>query len=190
MFFMLLTKKNKFLITEAQIKEDLLAQNGDVLLKINIKYPDIRCGKNDPLNNYAVGFYNNLAKSFSNLAKTELLAAANTAYTANADTFLPYAAVIKYEMTLQNADFLSVITDISVSDGVSTPSLERKTQVWDRKNGTLCRMSDFIAKEKTEELIKKYGKTIKRNELFVLRDNNIEMFVANGNGYISISENI
>lgn len=187
---MLLTRKNKFLLTEAQIKEDITSKSGDILLKINLKYPDIRCGKSDPLSKYAVGFYKNLAKCFESFAKNELLAAANAAYNTNKDTFLPFAAVMKYEITLQNADFLSVITDISVSDGADSPSLERKTQVWDRKSGMLCRLSDFVSKEKIEEWIQKYGKSIKHSELFALRENKIELFVSNSNGYTIISENI
>lgn len=187
---MLLTKKMKFSMTDSQIKEDILSKDGDLLLKINIKYPDIKCAKNDPLAKYAKGFYADIATSFHAFAKNELSKLAYNAYNTDKSIFLPYAAVMRYEVTLENSDYLSVLLDISVSDGIKSPSIERKTQVWERKNGTKCRYTDFFPKKYVDELFS--NQTNKHNDynLFVLTECGIEFFVQNGNNYNSITANI
>ena len=184
---MLLTRKTIFSVCEAQIKEDVFSDDKSLLLKINLKYPNIRCNKNDPLNSFAVPFYKKLADGFWHFAKSELPLSAKESYTISRDTFLPFAAVMKYEVTAENAEYLSIMTDISISDGKSIPSTERKTQVWDRKSGLLCRYTDFITAEKTKELQKK---KLSKYDLFVLRNDKIEIFLRDGDGYRSFYENI
>ncbi len=187
---MLLTKKIKFSVNEAQIKEDIFSDGSDLLLKINLKYPDIRCGKNDPLNKYAAEFYKKLAFGLADFARGELLTAAKISYGSHKDGFLPFAAVMKYEVTFESNEYLSILSDISVCDGLSTPSVERKTQVWDRKSGLLCRCGDFLPKSNLLEMTDENGCKIKNRELFVLRENRIEIFVPNGKTYCSVYKNI
>ena len=104
---MLLTRKTIFSVCEAQIKEDVFSDDKILLLKINLKYPDVRCNKNDPLNKYAVPFYKKLADGFCDFAKNELLLSAKESYAISQDTFLPFAAVMKYEVTTESNEFLS-----------------------------------------------------------------------------------
>lgn len=183
---MLLTKKTKFSLSEAQIKEDILSDSGDLLLKINIRYPEIKCAKNDPLAKYAKGFYADIASSLAGFARKELVKTAINAYNADKGAFLPYAAVMRYEVTLENNDHLSVLLDISVSDGINRPSVERKTQVWERKNGTKCRYSDFVLKEDITALVPEGMKKRIDFGLFVLRVSGIEFFIPDTSGYIPL----
>lgn len=180
---MLLNRKTKFSLSEAQIKEEIKAPDGTLLLKINIRYPDIKCSKNDPLAKYAAKFYLNVSSAFSEFAKKELAKSALIAYNADKDKFSPYSAVMRYEVTLENADYLSVMLDIAVFDGRDSQSFDRKTQVWERKYGTKCRYTDFISKKQLVPHISETEKKRFDRELFVLREGLIEFFVRNGDGY-------
>ncbi len=184
---MLLTKKNKFFIEEGQIKEELTDSNGIVLVKINIKYPEIKCGKRDKMSVFAKGFYKDMAEAFKKSALDELLPAAQHAYAGNPDEFVPFAAVMKYEMTFESKVFLSVMQDITVSDGKSNLINKKKTQVWEREYGTKCKLSYFLNKKEISELIKEHFADKKGfdKELFVMREDGYEFFIRQGDEYIS-----
>lgn len=183
---MLLNRKTKFSISEAQIKEDVKAPDGTLLLKINIKYPSIKCAKKDPLSKYAVRFYVDVSSAFLEFAKKELIKTALNAYNADKENFSPYSAVMRYEVTLENQDYLSVMLDIAIFDGKNTSSLERKTQVWERKYGTKCKYTNFISKKQLLEHISETEKKRFDRDLFVLREGALEFFIRNGDGYSKI----
>ncbi len=183
---MLLNKKTKFSVSETQIKEDIVTPDGDLLLKINIRYPDIKCAKNDPLAKYAKKFYGDISSAFLEFAKKELSKAALSAYKAGVETFLPYSAVMRYVVTLESKDYLSIMLDIAVSDGINPPSVERKTQVWERKYGSKCRHSDFISKKSLKAQVPETDKKLFDYELFVLREGGMEFFIRNSNSYSSV----
>ena len=132
----LFTKKNKFEILDSQIKEELKAPDESVILRLNLRYPEIHCQKKDPLYANAKDLYPRLAKSLEEYGKTELYQKALRAYNSDKEDFLPYALVMRWENTFIDKDYLSILLDISVSYGNDSPSIERKTQVWDRKNKT------------------------------------------------------
>ena len=180
---MLLNRKTKFSVSERQIKEEIKTENGVLLLKINLRTPDIKCAKNDPLSKYAQKFYTNLSSEFFEFAKKELSKTALNAYKADSTSFVPYSALMRYEVTSEDKDYLSILQDIAVSDGKNPPSIERKTQVWERKRGTKCRCGDFISKKQLNACIPESLKKGFDYELFVLREGRIEFFVRNGKDY-------
>lgn len=173
---MLIKKKIRFYVDEKRVKEEITSENGEVLLKINMRYPEVVCPKKEPLAKDCAPFYENIANAFLHYAKTDLSGQAKRAYKASPDGFLPYSAVMLWEKTLENDDYLSVLFDISVSDGINPPSVQRKTQVWSRADGRKCKISDFLQKEKIKELTEAHKKQFNK-ELFVLRENAVEFFI-------------
>ncbi len=188
---MLFTKRKRFEITEKQIKEDLLSENKATVLKINLRYPHIECPKGDKLCINAKPLYEKIAKNFAEYAKTELYKKALDLYNADPNGFLPLSAVMVWENTFLSEDYLSVLLDISVSDSKGNKSLQRKTQVWDRKRGTKCSFNDFITSDKLKELKKSQALQEKggffHKDLFVLRENTIEFFVMKNGGYYPVT---
>ncbi len=186
---MLLTKKKSLCIEEATVKREV--QDGEIcLVKINLRYPRLDCGKKDSMLLFAKDFYKNLAEAFENYAVDELSKKAKEVYNANPEEFVPFSALMKYEVTRLDEKFLSVITDISVCDGVNPPSIERKTQVWERDFGTKCKAQYFMPKKEiqkmlTEALGKDESKKIDL-ELFVMRKENLEFFLRENGNYKSV----
>lgn len=184
---MLLTKKKSLCVEEESIKREVTDADGECVLRINLKYPKLVCSKKDPLFIFARGFYKSLAEAFLKYAEAELAKRAREAKVSAVADFLPYSALMKYEITQCDERFLSVSTDISVSDGVSAPSVERKTQVWERQFGTKCKAEYFIPKKVLMGILKeKLNKEeLKRLdcELFCLRDGEMEFYLRENGGY-------
>lgn len=187
---MLFTKKNKFSLGEAQIKEELLSKDGKPLLKINLKCPEIQANARESLAVFAKGFYQKLINSFAEYAKSELLREAENAYNDSPEDFLPYSALISYNVTYLDERFLSVVTDISVSDGRGALTRERKTQVWEREYGTKCKFSYFINKKALDSVLEEALPDMpKRNidrDLFALTEKGMVVYIKNGDGYSEI----
>lgn len=183
---MLIKKKIRFYVDEKKIKEEISSENGAVLLKINLRCPEIVCPKKDPLQKDCAPFYEKMANAFLHYAKNDLLQQAKNACNTAPDGFMPYSAVMLWEKTLENEKYLSLYFDISVSDGINPPYKQRKTQVWNRSNGKKCRISDFLPKEKIKELSEKYKKQFNK-ELFVLRETGAEFFLYTEKGYSSVT---
>lgn len=188
---MLFTKKDKFEIRTAQIKDEIKDASGNLLVRLNLRYPDIKCGKKDALSKFAKPFYKEFALAFEKYAKTELLALAEKANNASPDTFLPYSAVMKYEITQNDEDFVSVLQEISVSDGIALPCIERKTQVWERAHGSKCKISFFLPRRELDgSLSDKLDKSARKSfdtSLFVLREGRLEFFMRSNQGYSSVT---
>lgn len=187
---MLLTKKKSFCIEEATIKREVT--DGEIcLVKINLRYPEIVCGKKDCMQLFAKDFYKNIAESFEKYAADELSKKAKELYNANPEGFAPFSALMKYEITRLDEKFLSVITDISVCDGVNPPGIERKTQVWERNFGTKCKAHYFMPKK---EMFKKLSELLEKDELkkidleiFALRDDSLDFFLRENGNYRSVT---
>ena len=96
---MLFSKKKKFEITEKQIKEEISSPDGAVILKINLKYPQIDCPKNDKMKIHAKPLYEKIAIGFSEYARTELSKKALDTYNAEPNGFSPFSAVMCWEST-------------------------------------------------------------------------------------------
>lgn len=188
---MLLTKKKSFSVEEATIKREVKGEDGACLVRINIRYPDIACGKKDPLSIFARDFYKNVAEAFCKYAETELYKRAKTVYESDKDGFLPFSAVMKYEITALDERLFSVYTDMAVSDGRNEPSVERKAQVWERDFGTKCKAQYFMPKkvlhEKLSEILEKDELKRIDPELFVMRDGALEFFLRENGKYRSVS---
>lgn len=187
---MLLTKKKSFCIEEATVKREVL-DNGICLVRINLRYPNLVCGKKDCMQLFAKDFYKNLAESFEKYAADELSKKAKELYNENPEGFSPFSALMKYDITRFDEKYLSVITDLSVCDGVNPPSTERKTQVWERDFGTKCKAHYFMPKKDLHKLLSealekdKFKKT--DIELFVLRDGALEFFLREDGKYGSVT---
>lgn len=189
MKFMLLTKKKSFCIEDAVIKREV-TDEGICLVRINLRYPELVCGKKDCMQLFAKDLYKNIAVSFEGYAANELMKKAKEAYCANPEEFVPFSALMKYEITRLDEKYLSVITDLSVCDGVNPPNTERKTQVWERNFGTKCKAHYFMPKK---ELLKGLSSLLSREELkkldlelFVLRDEDMEFFLREDGKYRSV----
>ncbi len=180
---MLLARKNKFALGEIKIKEELCAEDGAVLLRINLKCPDIECKKGDSLFVFARDFYKKLISAFDEYAKTELFKAALAAYTRAPQEFMPYSALMTYNVTYFDERFLSVVTDITVYEGTNDARTDRKTQVWEREYGTKCRISYFLSNSELDEIKKSLTRKQKRNadfDLFALTEKGIEIYLPSG----------
>lgn len=178
---MLFTKKTRFSIGEKQIKEELKSPEGVTALKINIRYPEIKCQTRDPLSVNAAPFYKRVAEGFAEYAKNELASIAFVA--SKTEGFAPYSAVMTYEKCFEDDRYISFYIDISVSDGIEAPITERKTQVWERKFGTKCRFLDFFEPKAVKDIFEGIDKRAVDRELFVMRDGGLEFFVRKDNGY-------
>jgi len=178
---MLFNKKNRFSVTEKQIKEELRSPDNSPILRINLRFPQINCSKKDPMYKTAGILYQRVADEFLKYAKSVLYNIALSAYSQNPADFVPFAALINWENTYEDSKNLSVMLNISVSDGKSPPNAELKTQVWQRDNGKKCRLQDFIPKSLLPLLADDYPSLTKksyREDNFVLRQNGIEVFNA------------
>lgn len=186
---MLFTKKVKFNISEKQIREELTAPDGNIVLRINLRYPDIICPKKDPLNINAVSFYKRLAEGFGTYARTELYKSALAEYKRAPEGFNAFSAVMRWEKTLENEKYISLFLDISVFNGGNIPFTERKTQVWDRTLGTKCRCSDFLPKKSFsffESYVGAENRKAFDRESFVLREDGYEFFFRAKGEYKSV----
>ncbi len=184
---MLFTKKTRFSVTEKQIKEDICDQNGETVLKINLRYPEIKCDKRDPLLRDAVKFYPRFAEEFASCARNEFKKAALTSKEANSEGFVPFSALMNWENAFENEEYLCIVIDVSVSDGLFYLSSERKIQIWERAYGTKCRFSYFFKpdahKKIIEEFIKPENKKSFDRELFALRENGYEFHLRCSSGH-------
>ncbi len=181
---MLFNKKIKFSISESQIKEDFCADDKTVVLRVNLRFPQITCPKTDPLFKTAMPFYKSLGSGFYDYCKNGLFPIALKTYKENSDLFSPYSAIMRWENTFTDGGYISVIQKISVSDGNTPPITDIKTQVWQRQNGRKCKIWDFVSKDDLPEILKQYPalnkKTLNLN-LFTLRDQYIEVYDIQGN---------
>ena len=187
---MLFTKKKRFEITNSQIKEELSAKDGTVVLKLNLKYPQIQCPKGDKLNVYAIPLYKKIALGLVQHAKGEIYKKALDSYNSEATDFLPFSVVMNWENTFINEKYISILLDISLGDNNGVSS-QKQTQVWDRKTGLKCNIGDFLSSD-TVKRTKKDLKATKESaffhkELFVLREGAIEFFLMEKGNYIPFS---
>lgn len=185
---MLFTKKKRFSVTDKSIKEDILDANGDILIKINVRYPEIQCNERDPLNHNAVKFYKRIAESFAHSAKQDMAKAAEERKKSDID-FVPFSAVMRWSKTFESDDFLGFVIEFSVWDGKGKQSIERKTQVWERKFGTKCRFNYFFESKILKETFTLSDKEKKSfdKELFALCENGFEFYLKGENGYKTYS---
>jgi hypothetical protein len=101
------------------------------------------------------------------------------------EEFVPFSAVMRWSKTFESEDFLSFVIEFSVWDGKNSQSVERKTQVWERKFGTKCKSSYFFEPKKLkEEFANLYGeKTRFDKELFALCEDGFEFYEKGKDGY-------
>ncbi len=188
---MLFTKKTRFSIEEKHIKEETLSNDGKTLVRLNLRYPAIVCSKRDCLSQYAVPFYEKTAQAFAEYARTGLKESAVKVLSAHEEGFRPFSAVMRFEKTYESDSYLSILLDMSVSNGVDAPVTERLTQVWDRKNGRLCKLTDFIDRKSLSLRMSEStgGKKHKSlgGDIFVLREKFVEVFFRDGEGYKGIT---
>lgn len=178
---MLFNKKSRFSVAEKQIKEELLSPDDTPILRINLRFPQITCSKKDPLYKTAGVLYPRVADEFFKYAKSVLYNIALASYSQDAANFAPFAALINWENTYEDNKHLSIMLNISVSDGRNTPNGEIKTQVWQKDNGKKCKLQDFIPKSLLQSLAADFPSLTKKTystDNFILRQNGIEVFNA------------
>ena len=178
---MLFNKKNRFSISEKQIKEEIKSPEGIIALRLNLRYPELKCPARDPLSVNAVPFYKRIAEGFADYARHELAPVAFAA--SKSEGFAPYSAVMTYEKCFDDEKYLSFFIDVSVSDGIEPPRIERKTQVWERKFGTKCRFVDFFEPKDACTIFEGVEKRAADRELFVMREGGLEFFIRKENRY-------
>ena len=175
------------MVTEKQLKEDVADENGEILVKINLRYPEIKCSKKDVLFRNCARLYPKMAEGFCAYAKKELKNAAMKSKKELSDDFSPFSAIMKWENVFESERFLCFITDISVWDGKGIPETDRKIQVWEREFGTVCRFSYFFENEVkkliaeeflTDDIRKAFDK-----ELFSLTKDGFEFHIRCKTGY-------
>lgn len=182
---MLFTKKKRFAVVDKLIKEDVLDSNGDTLIKINVRYPEIQCNERDPLNHNAVKFYKRIAEAFVHSAKHDMAKTAEERKKVDSE-FLPFSAVMRWTKTFENEEFLGFVIEFSVWDGKGKQSIERKTQIWERKFGTKCRFNYFFESKILKEFFGNEKKGFDK-ELFSLCENGFEFYLKGNDGYKTLS---
>ena len=177
MFF---SKKERLSIEETCVKKDLAASDNKVLVKINLRAPDIRCAsKKDPLLRRAKPFYDSLVSTLLACAENEIFKAATAKFAADPDA-RPAAAVMNWRITYLSDKYASFITDISVSDGANA-EFRRRTQIWDRESGQRVTFSFLPEKARlaAKRALYPEGKA-KDPETFALCEEGIEFFAPDG----------
>lgn len=168
---MLFTKKKVFSLTEKQIKRDILSPEGEVVLKINLRYPQLNCPKGDPLLQNAAPFYERFAESLLFYAERDLKEEALKNRGAE-----PYSIYLRWESPYCDEKYLSVFLEVGISLGDGNIKCQRKSQVWERKFGTKCPLKEFFTKERQNELKsemkEKYGESF-----------DIQLFLKTAEGY-------
>ncbi len=188
---MLFTKRKQFRLLNEQIKEEIASPNGEVVLKINLRYPKIQCPKGDKMAVYAKPLYEKIALGLCQYAKTELYKKALETYSAQPQGFAPFSAVMSWENTYIDENYLSVLLDISIGNSNGIASTQKKTQVWDRKSGVMCTANDFLSADALKELKRDCAKKDEgvcfHKELFLLREGTIQFLLMKEGGYVPLS---
>ena len=178
----MLENKQKATLGEFTQKETL-CENGIPLLKINIKCPEIKCKGKSTLSRYASKFYKSLVQEFYSYAKTAFYKQALSDFQIGREGFAPYSALMRYKAERFDDLLLSVYIDISLTDGVKTVYAERKTQVWELKHGTKCKISDFIGKSEYRKLKKELPDSLKeglKRGIFTVCSEHITIYSQSG----------
>lgn len=115
-------------------------QSGEILVKINLRLPILECPKNDPLLKSAVPFYEKLNESFLEFSRVALKESAEKAKSRLAESFTPFGAVANFKVERDTPEHLTITEEFSVYNGNPQPFTESKTQIWDRKTGTLSKI--------------------------------------------------
>lgn len=183
---MLFTKKKQFSLTEKQIKQEMSNPEGKAVLRINLRYPCLQCPKNHKLALTAEPFYNKLAEGFKEYAENELLKLATAAEKQSPEDFLPFSALMRFENTFETEKYLSILLDVSVSNGKEEPKTERTTQVWDKTTGLKLGFEDFLTSRSVNELLNSKDKETKKafnRRLFTLHNGFCRFYLKNRSGY-------
>ncbi|MBR0232005.1 MAG: hypothetical protein IJQ53_07270 [Clostridia bacterium] len=186
---MLFNKKDKYTVTESCVKKELRGEDGETLVKMNLRAPVIKSAdRRDPLLRHAAPFYGVLLPTLTRYAETDLLSAAKAARAASPGDFAPFGACMSWELTYSSQYHLSFYTETSFSDGTRAEKT-RRTQIWDRRTGQRRVFYDFFlpgADIYISRLINGVsGMRRTDRELFVLRPGAAEFFRREEGGYSS-----
>lgn len=184
---MLFNKKEKYTVSESCVKKELHGENGETLVKINLRAPVIKsAAAREPLLRHAAPFYGVLLPALTRYAETDLLAAARSARAASPETFAPFGAFMIWELTYSSQYNVSFYTEVSFSDGRRAEKT-RRTQIWDRRSGQRKVFYDFFlpgADVYVSQLMNgASGMRRTDRELFVLRPGAAEFFRREDGGY-------
>ncbi len=182
---MLFTKKKVFSLTEKQIKKDILSPDGEVILKINLRYPQLNCPKGDPLLQNAAPFYERFAESLLYYAERDLKEEALKNKGSE-----PHSVYLRWESPFCDEKYLSVLLEVGISLGDGQLKCQRKAQVWERKFGTKCTLNEFFTKERQRELKRemkeKYGDGFDI-QLFLKDSDGYSFYIPSERGFLSVS---
>lgn len=178
---MIFALKSRESVTEKQVKEEIKDKNGRVILKINLKFPEIKVKKKDPLMYNAAPFYQRTAENFLFFLKNDFLKLAFDA--SEKEDFAPYGACMNWKKFYEDERFLSIVLKISLFDGKATVGNEILCQTWEKKFGLKCPFSYFFkkgAKKEIEKTLFKEKNEKISSDLFTLAENGFVFFVSDG----------
>lgn len=152
-------------ITEKAIKNKVKAGERVAVVE-NIKYPFFESQKYKKLCERMNEFYCSVAEKYSRLAEGKLLRRAEIGKGVDK----PYAVGMKYTVALCNEKVVSVVLDLSFSDGKSFKT-RRFSQMWSCKEQNILRLSEIIktdrrSKKKIFSLVITAAKKNKNNSVF------------------------
>lgn len=182
---MLFTQKSRECAESKHIKEDVRDKDGRIILKINVKYPEIKLKKKDTLMRNAAPFYVRTAENFLFFLRNDFAKLALKA--SESENFVPFGACMNWKKYFEDDRFVSFALKISLFDGKNPVNNEILCQTWERKFGLKCPFSYFFGKDAKKEIIKKYFPESKEKisfDRFVLCENGFVFFISKGNGYI------
>lgn len=132
-------------ITQAQLKCDLEC-NGVVMVKANFEYPVV-CGTTNRAARRINGYYRQIAQTLMKRARSELLPAAADEYKYAAENgypFRPYETTMKFTVSYNDQDILSLYYDVYDYMGGAHGSTKRFGDTWRSSTGWFLCLTDFF----------------------------------------------
>ena len=153
--------------------KETLCEDRTPILRINIKGIELKCDKKHPLARHAEKYYKSLCSSFRDFAKTTLFGIAREDFLSRGGEFPPYSALL-VSNACRDEKYLSVITDILLTNGQEEIYKKRICEVFSTESGNKCRLGDFFTKGEIKELLSSVPKKQRRGIV------NGGFFVCNG----------
>lgn len=120
-------------------KTDIVSESGAICVKCRITVPVFKC--EDPFAERANAFYGCIRERFAKFCASRLLKKARKR---PPEITAPYGAVMEPRVTFTDDEYVSVIIDTHVYDGVRRGNTVRISQVWNRNDGVLESVDAFV----------------------------------------------
>lgn len=121
--------------------------HGAKMMEIELEYPQVILTGNMSLTVAVNHYYTTLAQERYQQAMSSLLSETVAGYTESRkkhQPFIPALASMRYEVTYNRADYLSITTDFQYETATAPGRLERQAENWRLSDGSILRFNDFF----------------------------------------------